>query len=331
MPVQPVCPKDVPTGNRSPRFDDSVESMSHPRPRTSFSAARCRRRDHAVHGRGREHASPVQHPAVQQHPAESRQIGSRAEQTRVPGDIAHAAGGRIVDDAPQKRHRRLTTRPSERTASLRRRDPRPERFRRHEAGVAHLERLEDVRLRVPIQPLAGDARDDVAEQKEIDVAVDVALARRRRQEDVARAADRLVRPGEFRLQRQIRRQSRGVREQLKNRDRGLPTRGERRNEFRHRIAQPHASLLDQLHHARRGGHHLGERGQIEDRVLGHRLARRQNSTLAECLAVHHPIAVADQDDGARQLVPCDRGGDHHRNLREAGAVSRALVLCAHTE
>src|SRR5580700_9780770 len=32
VPVHPVCPND-PTGNRSPRFDENGESMSHPNPR----------------------------------------------------------------------------------------------------------------------------------------------------------------------------------------------------------------------------------------------------------------------------------------------------------
>ena len=44
--------------------------------------------------------------------------------------------------------------------------------------------------------------------------------------------------------------------------------------LRDRIAQPHTSLFDELHHARRGRDDFGERSEVEDRVLGHRLARR---------------------------------------------------------
>ena len=41
--------------------------------------------------------------AVEQHPAEHREIGRRAEEARVAGDAAHAARRRIVHDAAQHR------------------------------------------------------------------------------------------------------------------------------------------------------------------------------------------------------------------------------------
>jgi hypothetical protein len=37
------------------------------------------------------------------------------------------------------------------------------------------------------------------------------------------------------------------------------------------------------------------------------------------VAVHDRIAAADQDDGAGQLVACDRSLDQRRNRRETGA------------
>ena len=49
-----------------------------------------------------------------------------------------------------------------------------------ELRVDHAERLEDLAAGVAIERLAAHARDDVAEQEEVDVAVDEALARRRR-------------------------------------------------------------------------------------------------------------------------------------------------------
>ena len=43
---------------------------------------------------------------------------------------------------------------------------------------------------------------------------------------------------------------------------------------RHAIGQPDPAVLDQLHHARRRRHDLGERREVEDRVERHRLGRR---------------------------------------------------------
>src|SRR4029077_20865153 len=40
VPVHPVCPND-PTGNRSPRFDENGESISHPNPRSTGAAGGC--------------------------------------------------------------------------------------------------------------------------------------------------------------------------------------------------------------------------------------------------------------------------------------------------
>ncbi len=81
------------------------------------------------------------------------------------------------------------------------------------------ERIEDLRLRVAIEPLAAHAAHDVAEQEEVDVAVDEPLARRRGRHLFDGAPNRFVGAVELDLELEIRPQPRRVRQQMADRDR----------------------------------------------------------------------------------------------------------------
>ena len=183
----------------------------------------------------------------------------------------------------------------------------------------HPERLEDLSRRVLIQPLAAHAPDDVAEEKEVDVAVDEALARRGVRHFFDRAPDGFVGAVEFNLELEVGPQSGRVRQQMPDLDARLAIAPELRDELRDRLVQPDASFLHELHHARGRRHHFGERGEIEDGVLGHRLGRGRHRPLAEGGVVRDGVAAADQDDGAGQLVTGNRRLDQRSNGRESGA------------
>ena len=175
VPVKPVCPNE-PTGSSSPRFDENDESMSQPRPRTFGSPPSVGRR-HLLDRERREHARAVIGAAAEQHAAEDRQIGRRAEQPGVPGDAAHAAGGRIVHDAAQHLPLAAFARPRQR--------------RQLSVGAMRGRSAGGGRNIVSFIPsgskisclanwssgMPAHAPDDVAEQKEVDVAVDEALRR----------------------------------------------------------------------------------------------------------------------------------------------------------
>ena len=189
---------------------------------------------------------------------------------------------------------------------------------RSEAATIHPERIEDVRFRIPIEPLAAHPPDDVAEEEEVDIAVDEAFAGWRRRHFLDGAADRLVSTMEFHFELEIRPQARGVRHQVTDGDRGLVELAEPGHELRDRIAQPDLSLLDELHHAGRRRDDFRERREIEDGVLGHRLRRRRDGALTERAAIGDRITAADQHHRAGQLVPRDRGLDERRDRRETG-------------
>jgi hypothetical protein len=97
VPVKPVCPKDDPAGKRLPRLPEYRESISQPRPRTSF----CPAGDAAEANRrmveGLKRPSPPSRIAWQIF----RQIVGGGEDTGVTGHASHEARGRIVNHAAQ--------------------------------------------------------------------------------------------------------------------------------------------------------------------------------------------------------------------------------------
>ena len=158
---------------------------------------------------------------------------------------------------------------------------------------------------VPIEPLSAHALDDVAEQKEIDVAVDEPLAGPRDRHFLDRAPHGFLLAVELRVQLQIGTQPRRVRHQVANRDGALAVPRELGNELRHRIAQPDGALLHQLHHARRRRDDFRQRREIENGVLRHRLRRGEDRALTERARIQNCLASSDENDGAGELV----GGD----------------------
>ena len=67
---------------------------------------------------------------------------------------------------------------------------------------------------------------------------------------------------------------------------------------------------------------LGERGEIEDGVGGHRLPCRADRSLTERLPVDGVPVVGDQDHRARELPLRDRGLDGLADLRQVRGVDR---------
>ena len=216
--------------------------MSQPRPRTFASPARRGRRRHARHGERREHAGRAHGAATEQHARENREVGGRAEQTRVPGDAAHAPRRRIVHDPAQHLHVRSVARPAVRRARLRRGDARRERGRRREHRVPHAERREDALAHELGEGLLATRSTISAKQEVVDVAVDEPPARRLRQHFFSGEADRrvLARP---RRRPDPRRAAGPDMCVIRSRTvtRSLPYFRELRNERRHRIRQSDAA------------------------------------------------------------------------------------------
>ncbi len=92
-------------------------------------------------------------------------------------------------------------------------------------------------------------------------------------------------------------------------DVGLPVPLEPGNERRNAIVQTHLAALHEQHHARRGRHDFGQRREVEDRIERHRLDGRHQRPIADRFLIQHPIAPANQHDGARELLLGDRALD----------------------
>src|SRR4051812_46101809 len=115
-----------------------------------------------------------------------------------------------------------------------------------------------------------------------------------------------------------------MRHQVTNGDVALVIALEPGNEIRDAIAQPHAPVFDQLHHAGRGRHHLRQRRDVEDRVGGHRLGRGIHGAVADRFFIEHAVAAADQDHGTGELLVGDRLFHQGRNRIESCRVDAVL-------
>ena len=100
------------------------------------------------------------------------------------------------------------------------------------------------RCDILVERHAAHARDDVAEQEEVDVAVDESLAGRGGRHFFARQLDRRVVALPRIAEIDVGPQSRDMRQQMADRDAALAVALESRNEARDRIVQPDAALLD---------------------------------------------------------------------------------------
>ena len=121
-----------------------------------------------------------------------------AEEPRVPGHSAHVARGRIVHDAPQQ---------CAVLELLGRRDALEQRGRRAKQRLAHAQRLENALSRELLQRHSAQLVDDLAQQNEIDVAVDEALVRLRDRDLAVRALDAVFVPAPDRFEVEIRAQA----------------------------------------------------------------------------------------------------------------------------
>ncbi len=272
-------------------------------------AGRRRRRHHPRDGERCQHVC-VPRRIAEEHPAEAREIVSRREQTGVAGHPAHAPGRRIVHGPAQERHVWTRARVTVRRALLGWRDPRLERIARAEHRVAHPQRLEDAGSRELVEAHAAHLRHEMAEHEEVDVAVDEAFFGSCERHLFDRELDRAVVADPVKGEVDVRAQAGGVRQQMADRDVLLAVPLEAGDVRRDAIVQPDAAFLHQQHDAGRGRHHFGERGCVEDGVERHRLAHGLDRACAERLLVEHPVALADEHDGSRELAFLDRLLDH---------------------
>ena len=176
--------------------------------------------------------TPPRRAAAEQHAAEARQVRRRAEQPRVSGDAAHPPRGRIVHDAAQERRVGARARPRERIGTAR--SARCAAAATPAAGTSCPSCRADRRraraaYRSSRSPLTRS--HDVAEQKEVDVAVDEPLARRRRRH-FARSRARIASsaPLNSTVELEIGPQARRVRQQMTDRDAALAVLAELGNE-----------------------------------------------------------------------------------------------------
>jgi hypothetical protein len=85
--------------------------------------------------------------------------------------------------------------------------------------------------------------------------------------------------------------------------------GEVREVLADLVVEAQLAVLDEQHRGGAGGDRLGERGEVEDGVGRHRLARRFDLARAVRLAVKDLPVAHHQDDGAGGALVVDRGGD----------------------
>ena len=169
---------------------------------------------------------------------------------------------------------------------------------------------------------AAQSFHDHSQQDEVEVAVDEALPRGGFQPFIEDSPQRFVCTLELLFQRQVGSEPRDMGQQLLDGDRFLAVALEAGQVIRHAVSQPKGAILDERHHGRGGCHHLGERRQVEQRIDGHRLARRANRPQAERFPVDGPAPVGHQHDGAGKIARQDRLLHDRSDPRQAGRVDR---------
>ena len=235
---------------------------------------------------GRKSSCPRQHARS----ASRRRSTSRArrEQAGVAGDAAHRVGVVVVHLAAEDA---LAPR-----AALGRRDHVGDRLEPARAQQRQIDERRRARARAAGRSARGrSGRAAVpltcsiscAEQHEAEVAVDVRAPGGRLGPlavDLPRRPTPWRRGSPMKLMRALAldlddvavvrppgRQPRGVREQMAERDVRLPVHAEVVEEARHAIVEADLAARARMqHHRRGGGERLGERGDVEDRVLAHR-------------------------------------------------------------
>ncbi len=170
------------------------------------------------------------------------------------------------------------------------------------AGVFHAERRGDVVFGVDLERHTGDALHERAERDEVLIAVaeDDAGGRDGFLFEEAAQAFLMTVPGAGEVE--VGREAGVVGEALADGDVLLAIGGELGEVVGDGIVDADFSLLVELHDGGGGNEVLGERGHVEDGVLGHGLARGHERALAVNAMEDDVALVADQDDCAGQLV-----------------------------
>ena len=187
---------------------------------------------------------------------------------------------------------------------------------RQVAGVLHAQGHGDVALRIDLQRQAGDALHQRAEGDEVLVAVAEDDPRRRQGGGLEEAAQAFLAPMPRAGEVEVGRQAGVVREALADGDVLLAVGTELGEIVRDWIVDADLALLVELHHGGGGNEVFGERGHVEDGVLGHGFAGGHQRALAVGAMENDMAVVANDNYSAGQLVVLDRVVDHNVDRRE---------------
>ena len=244
-----------------------------------------------------EDSDALERAAIEHHLGETRQVVGGGEQAGMSRHTAHVAGRGVVHHAAQGR--RIPG------GALGGRDPGYQRGGRLEHAGVHAERQEHVFARVRGDHAASQAVYQLAQQNEIDVAIDIAHAGRAGGAERASQTDAGIvsRPGL--LQWHVGLKPGEMRQKIAQSDVALSAL-EFGNVVGDFIVQAELALLEELHQRRRGSHHLGERSAVEDGIYGHILRPRHQRALAVRLAINHLAIMAHNQHGARKTARFNR-------------------------
>ncbi len=253
--------------------------------------------------------------SVQDHLGEPRQVAGGAEQAGVRGDAAQREGVLVVHLAAQD--------PAAPGIVLGGRDPRRQPRRRPEHGVDHAQRPEDPLAHEHVERLACDPFQDLAQEDQAQVAVERLAARL---VDQLHPLDPLDVGGlalELLVERRPPVDARGVGQQVAHGDPVFGAAGEAGQEVPHRLVEVEPSLVDQDHRHGGGGDHLGQAGEVVDRVGGDRRRVRSVGEAAVGPQMGQSAPAPHRQHGARERPPLEEAGDDGVDLaRPAGAQGR---------
>ena len=253
------------------------------------------RLQHAPNARRRQVAASAEDAAVEKHPTEAGQVVGAPEEAGVAGHPPEGAGVAVVDVAAEHLA----------AEHLGGGESAPPGERRIEAGVLHAERLVEAPSGELIQGTAADAAHDLAQQDESGVAVVEAGPRREVEpgpDDLGQQAGDGLRasPGLGKV-----RHAGAVEENSPERHLAIGGGGQLGQVPRDGGVEVQSPVLGEGQDGGSRRDDLGQRGEIEDRVDGHRLLGGPDGPEAESLPVEDPIAPPDEDHRAREVA----GGD----------------------
>ncbi|MCR4413655.1 MAG: hypothetical protein NUV77_14635 [Thermoguttaceae bacterium] len=113
-------------------------------------------------------------------------------------------------------------------------------------------------------------------------------------------------------------------QELKHGHRILPLAGELGQVLGHGVVEPDAPVFHEEHYARRGGHGLGERRQVEHRVDRHRDRRRLDLPVPIRPEKDHLAVPTDGHDTPRNPLRLDGLGHGLIDLGEARCIDCGL-------